>query len=248
MASPIGIIDEGPWPHDKWLHRPEMNRKMNDFIQRVLQQGLLTLWQIPWPWQPNLAKSAGMKRWLVSSVDQQTGAVCAPLSTPRTITPGSEVTAGAKITQPRGEQAWLRASYRGWKTLLHHWICARLHNLWKGRGQENMCSQGKWSPGWLCGRGHCCPRQNTQPPTGFSSAFTQHAVTQPRGSKCWWGGIQWACDSPSVLQAKMMLVHDGQNISVKGLGGFFIRSYGSATMSPRGFVFVYLFIHIEHFL
>lgn len=61
--SPIGIIDGGLWPGEKWLPSPEMKRKMNDFMaaraSEAWDEGVLTLWQIHWPWQPNLDRPPG---------------------------------------------------------------------------------------------------------------------------------------------------------------------------------------------
>lgn len=60
---PIGIIDGGLWPGDKWLPRSEMKREMNDFTlaraSEAWDQGVLTLWQIHWPWQANLDRATG---------------------------------------------------------------------------------------------------------------------------------------------------------------------------------------------
>lgn len=38
--SPVGIIDGGLWPHDKWLPSAEMKRKMNDFIPARSREGM----------------------------------------------------------------------------------------------------------------------------------------------------------------------------------------------------------------
>lgn len=142
--SPIGIIDGGLWPHDKWLPSPEMNRKMNDFTPVRAREGWnKECWHCDkytdhsnqtWPNQQ------GMKGWHRGATDVSfAAAASARLSTPRTITWASQLTAGTAIIptacQELSRSGSMPAS-SGWSALC--WTLVFVHSVEIGRPREHV--------------------------------------------------------------------------------------------------------------
>lgn len=124
--SPIGIIDGGLWPDDKWHASPEMNGKMNEFTPaKARKDWNKDCWHCDkytgnqtWPNQQGT--SGGMRSSHSSADVPLPDAIFASLSTPQTITWASQLTAGTAIMLTACQEmsrSGSKPASRAWRTL-----------------------------------------------------------------------------------------------------------------------------------
>lgn len=156
----------------RWIERWMISRLRGP--ERAETRGALTLWQIHWPWQPNLDRSTGDKD--VACVHWCRLCTCFFLKlifTPRTITRATQLTAGAAIMLTSCQencQSGGRPASRSWRAALRTVVTVRSVETW--RPYENMRSKVRRRPGWLYMDGVAAfPGRDLEADTSISSCL-----------------------------------------------------------------------------